>query len=428
MKILSKCRNFKLIILSLLLCTTLVVIWNGWIYSSLTTPQHSVFRLSPEEIAYLTDKCDKKFSNDLNYHVNDLIRLKTSVLKELQSLEDKRNILLAEIQHLISRHENMQQTLRNNVKELDSIRNSIAQAKLAQKESMERDIPSLRLPHRTLLNSKLESSFSLISNSSWRYCTLNSCFDHSKCPIHECQHFNWVGFIRPKEKFVCDLPEPCLTFLNSSSLPSTGFHLQNTVIIDHFGSKFRKSSIFETKAIVASATFSMADFRHAFDFVIPALNFFPTDDSYWQNIALISPARRKYLFSFVRFENEPSTEDFIENYLASIVKSSTSTRDAFYLDQNCADSILNCRHVTGTCNGVLIDKIYNESTFSLILTHENYASTFESQVRVIKALKFGAVPVILGDLVLPFSDFIDWRKCSLVLPKSRVTELHFRLR
>ena len=52
------------------------------------------------------------------------------------------------------------------------------------------------------------------------------------------------------------------------------------------------------------------------------------------------------------------------------------------------------------------------------------------QGRIYEALRAGAIPVILGSdqIELPYSETIDWRRAALMLPKVRVTELHFLLR
>lgn len=52
------------------------------------------------------------------------------------------------------------------------------------------------------------------------------------------------------------------------------------------------------------------------------------------------------------------------------------------------------------------------------------------QARLYEALRSGAIPVILGadQIILPYSETIDWRRAVLMLPKARITELHFLLR
>ena len=70
------------------------------------------------------------------------------------------------------------------------------------------------------------------------------------------------------------------------------------------------------------------------------------------------------------------------------------------------------------------------STFVLIIApcNQSVISTVHMQIRLYEALKFGAIPVILGEHArLAFAEVIDWRRVIISLPKPRVTELHFFL-
>ena len=71
------------------------------------------------------------------------------------------------------------------------------------------------------------------------------------------------------------------------------------------------------------------------------------------------------------------------------------------------------------------------STFALIIAPLNntIVTSLSVQTRVFEALKAGAVPVILGSNIrLPFEALLSWKQAVIVLPKQRVTELHFLLR
>lgn len=76
--------------------------------------------------------------------------------------------------------------------------------------------------------------------------------------------------------------------------------------------------------------------------------------------------------------------------------------------------------------------ILRDSTFVLILApaDRTYATTALLQARLYEALRSGAIPVILGGdrIRLPYDEVLDWRRATMMLPKARVTELHFLLR
>lgn len=71
-----------------------------------------------------------------------------------------------------------------------------------------------------------------------------------------------------------------------------------------------------------------------------------------------------------------------------------------------------------------------KSTFNLIISPANVSvvSTTVFQVRLYEALRYAAIPVIVGDYSrLPFEELLDWRKVAIILPKSRISEMFFLL-
>ena len=69
-----------------------------------------------------------------------------------------------------------------------------------------------------------------------------------------------------------------------------------------------------------------------------------------------------------------------------------------------------------------------KATFCLILPAPVTADTVSSavQTRLRECLVAGTVPVILSaEVRLPFSEVIDWTEAAIILPRQRVTELHF---
>ena len=69
-----------------------------------------------------------------------------------------------------------------------------------------------------------------------------------------------------------------------------------------------------------------------------------------------------------------------------------------------------------------------KATFCLILPAPVSADTVTSavQTRLRECLVAGSVPVILSaEVRLPFSEVIDWTEAAIILPRQRVTELHF---
>ncbi|KAG8199824.1 hypothetical protein JTE90_000912 [Oedothorax gibbosus] len=226
------------------------------------------------------------------------------------------------------------------------------------------------------------------------------------------------------------------------------------------------------RAIVIQSSFTTAEFRNEFDIIAPP--FIDADDS---KLYLYAPARRKFLLSFqgefkksklvlnsrrlsstkelaagndlynsrklsgstfdVDFptDDPESSESLAEDAIVDVLKKMqlSDLGDNFFFQFSCtgpspsglASEWLLC----GTSESRLT--VLEQSTFSLLIgpLDHNLLSTAQVHIRVMEALKTGSVPVILGDhLRLPFDEFLDWRRAVVMLPKARVSELHYYLR
>uniref|UniRef100_U5EV17 glucuronosyl-galactosyl-proteoglycan 4-alpha-N-acetylglucosaminyltransferase n=1 Tax=Corethrella appendiculata TaxID=1370023 RepID=U5EV17_9DIPT len=211
------------------------------------------------------------------------------------------------------------------------------------------------------------------------------------------------------------------------------------------GNAFHK--IDTSRAMLIQSSFYDSQFRSGFDLVVnPILG--PPGGDIWQECSNMLPARRKYLLSFQGEMNAmnqsgngnlldqeiDTIDDFIIEHLKEM--STGMTQDKFLLQFECIPateqksvSTIRDWSLCGTDNSR--KAILKDSTFSLILiSGANHVSSTLIQARLYESLRAGAIPVILGaDLItLPYSETIEWRRACIMLPKARITELHFFLR
>ena len=234
------------------------------------------------------------------------------------------------------------------------------------------------------------------------------------------------------------------------SLPYWGGDGRNHILLN-LGRTFYSKNMFEGintgRAIIVQSHFDARAFRPGFDLVTPPLLGLPGGDL-WKNLPPIVPAKRKYLLSFqgelprlrTYLENTqqlPPNSPRLREELAVVEElrrlEHTHTDDQFFLHFTCRGGggygDLEEWRMCDT-EGMRTQAL-RESTFSLVLASPSpvEVSTVTLQARIYEALKYGAVPLILGNHVeLPLSETIDWRKLALVFPKARVTEVHFLLR
>lgn len=202
------------------------------------------------------------------------------------------------------------------------------------------------------------------------------------------------------------------------------------------------------RAMIVQSSFLEYQFRSGFDMIVPPI-LGPPGGDVWQDCIPMVPARRKYLLSFqgelkptnlsqpppiISNEKDETLDDFIIELLNEMTHGHTN--DKFLIQFECIPAS-DHRKVAAAKDWALCGtdssrkQILKDSTFVLLLApgHRAVSSTI-LQARIYEALRAGAIPVILGadQVVLPYGDTIDWKKATVMLPKVRVTELHFLLR
>lgn len=209
------------------------------------------------------------------------------------------------------------------------------------------------------------------------------------------------------------------------------------------GNAFKNLNI--GRAMVVQSGFDEYQFRQGFDLIVPPI-LGPPGGDVWQECISMLPARRKYLLSF-QGEMKPVNEtinpaeddtealdDFIKEHLKEM--SSGMTMDKFFLQFECIPATEQKSFVAirdwSLCGTDSSRKnILKDSTFVLILAPGRHVvSSTLIQARIYEALRAGAIPIILGadQIQLPYSETVDWRRVAIMLPKARITELHFLLR
>lgn len=222
-------------------------------------------------------------------------------------------------------------------------------------------------------------------------------------------------------------------------------------------------------AMLAQSVFPRESFRVGYDIVLPPALGVSYGDV-WEQLPLLVPAHRKYLLSFVGeqssvpdgsllrkyrsesslrsykiwnslrgnaslhfYSKQPSYDDTIIKVLKMMQAKYES--DAFYFDFICSVGMKQQAGVSGEwvqCGTEQQQKeLFLMSTFRLIIApvDSSLVSTAMLQSSLYFALKYGSIPVILGDYVqMPFQEVVCWSRAVIALPKARVTELHFILR
>ncbi|XP_076456777.1 exostosin-like 3 [Babylonia areolata] len=231
------------------------------------------------------------------------------------------------------------------------------------------------------------------------------------------------------------------------------------------------------RALVAQSSFLSFPFRNSFDILIPPSKGHASGDV-WSELPPLSPARNKFLVSFwgeyipsserkgqqLRYPQYGENEDYREQgrNLKQFHESQKSRKllmsvknQGYYNVESAIvtwlkdlqsklgeSSVMHLACGSSNPEGLETEwglcgepeqrkTILMQSTFTLLIfpLNDSLTSTNVFQTRLYEALKYGAIPVILGlHRRLPFDEILDWDKAVLTLPLPRVTEIPFFLR
>lgn len=396
---------------------------------------------------------------DLKLRIEEMLRIKASVSTELRELEAKRGRLQREAAAASAKAEGAKAEHAHAAAELQRLRVSADQARLAQLEAIRRDSPELAAPIQ-ILPSRPPPLLPPLSPQYEVHCRMFSCFDHSRCsltsgfpvylydpdiyspvsnaevdgflkttlrqtlgynmhlthdPNEACIYVVIVGEAFSLEKSASSTTDLYKLLLNETALksfPFWGGDGRNHVLVNlarrelSVGSGDALFGASTGRAMIAQSTFTHDKFRPGFDIVTPpALG--PPGGDVWADCGPIAPARRKYLLSFqgsqppAKRKNRDDDMSMIE-ILQNIAKSAPAS-DSFLLQFEC-DPPVEKRVTVQIGDWALCGTdrsrraVLQDSTFVLILApaDRDYATTALLQARLYEALRSGAIPVILG--------------------------------
>lgn len=421
-------------------------------------------------------------------HVLDLCRIRESVSEELLQLEAKRQELNSEIAKLNLKIEACKKSIENAKQDLLQLKNVISQTEHSYKELMAQNQPKLSLPIRLLPD---KDDAGLPPPKVTRGCRLHNCFDYSRCPltsgfpvyVYDSDQFAFGSYLDPlvKQAFqataranvyvtenadiaclyvtlVGEVQEPAL--LRPAELEKQLYSLpywrtdgHNHVVINLSRKSDTQNLLYNVstgRAMVAQSTFYAAQYRPGFDLVVSPLVHAMSEPNFME-IPPQVPVKRKYLFTFQgekieslrsslqearSFEEEMEGDppaDYDDRIIATLKAVQDSKLDQVLVEFTCKNPPRASLPTEWALCGAREERlaVLKLSTFALIITPGDPRLLISAggATRLFEALEVGAVPVVLGEQVqLPYQDVLQWSEAALVLPKPRVTEVHFLLR
>lgn len=423
-------------------------------------------------------------------HVQDLCRIRESVSEELLQLEAKRQELNGEITRLNLRIEACKRSIDSAKQDLLQLKNVISQTEHSYKELMAQNQPKLSLPVRLLPDKedpglpppKSPRSCRLWSCFDYARCPLTSGFP---VYVYDTGSYTWGNYIDPLVKqaftaavksniYVTDNPSIACLYLvlvgelqeslavpppselerQLKALPYWRSDGHNHVLVHLTRKSMTQNFLYNVttgRAAVAQSTFLEQQYREGFDLVVSPLVHALSEPNFLE-IPPQVPVKRKYLFTFQgerveslktslqevppqSFEEEIEGNppaDYDDRIIGTLKAVQDSHLDQVLVEFTCKNPKPSLPTEWALC-GEREERIevLKVSTFALVIAPGDgqLVASAGCGMRLFEAMEVGTIPVVLGDhSSLPYHQFIRWSEAAIIVPKPRVTELHFLLR
>lgn len=392
--------------------------------------------------------------DDLHLRIEDLKRIKQSVINELKSLQREKDKLQQEKSNLSSKNEKLLTLISRSKFQLKQLELDIAanrRQKFEKNCDNNRVAPIIFNPLRSV---DICYELNAISNHSslYRYDfpaesekttfpPLSYTFDLSQCPITKEFKFHLIG-LKPSSidpgyginsgtlrdillthrQHTDNSTEACiLVHLSEERLSQTSLDASRNNLVIHLSPNDRP--FHRNSCAVASSVFQAQPFRDSVDLVLPSVWSEPSSyDAVISSMPPQSPIDRKYLASYFGTRSTSSGEFNQQERILQVIH------------RNSIDDLFLFMHECGAETGPQCydqrEKMLELSSFVIIIHNTSLAVDVYTNELLHLALSRGTIPVVIGreNLRLPFDEVIDWRRAAILMHSARLPEIHFILR
>lgn len=407
---------------------------------------------------------------DLLLRIEDLKKIKASIRNELKSIEREKVRLLKDKANLVTKNEKLVVQISKSKQQLKQLELDISETKKRNLEEIcdiNRVSPVVFNPMKSVdivqytETPRLDHSFNATPYLTERN-EFNYRYDLSLCPLTREFKFSLLetaqsdrvvddhrlkidplivkNLLTSHRQHTSNLSEACLMIilLDSTSKISLDPTKNNLVInlVDITGNNQTLDSK-ELEAVFASPIFDKSLFRDGLDLVLPSIWQYPTSyESVVGSIPAQSPIERKYLASYFGQGEDVKLATPITSSIPTLLprhELDDLEETLQVVHRNSIDDLFlflyNCGLETNPQCFEDKEKMMELSTFLVILFKSNIIDN-DINNQLYLALSRGTIPVIVGKerVILPFNEVIDWRRATILIPTSRLPEIHFILR
>lgn len=465
------------IVIFLLLVLVLFIILHGVINHVPLEKRTSIWNTAlPVEEIWLGEKNEEPTALKLDAKeslvaikaaVEELKTIKVTAINDLRDIEGKRYTVLEEIKVLNERRMTINQELKKYDRDLNRLKNQLQVLRSAvASKKLEVNIP-IGIPKQLKDVSHRDAFKKMYAKQSRNDCVLSTCFDYSYCSLLK-QFRAFVYQPSGEGKMLVSIAEAKSVYNDMKGLP----HIDNNnvdacvyvdIIVFGSGSKSRYkkgaltkhlhslkrwesdgqnhlilllskltvnetcsyvAEVATTKAILATNVYCRNSFREKFDILLSPVDFFLSKGLNLDFMPQLVPVKRTYLFAYVE---KPYNNKMVGNDLLAL----QGTAPDIYIKLDCMQ--LNTkvqRELNVHCKDERpVADILKNAVFNVLFTPENLEDLEKFFNDILMSLTSNTIPVIIGECKhFPYSDFIDYKKFTIIIPVARLTEIHYILR
>ena len=175
--------RIRTLVLATLLCLILAPLALYWLFFSSEPSRGGIDSADTARRVLGLIDFDHLSGPEIKSRIDELLRIKNSVQAELGMLEQRRSAMQAELAQLGIKMEQVKMESSRESKELERLRVSIQQVKVAQQEYIQRNTPDIAPPLPLLAGPAHSLPPPPPSGSLPPPCALSSCFDFSRCSV-----------------------------------------------------------------------------------------------------------------------------------------------------------------------------------------------------------------------------------------------------
>ena len=369
-----------------------------------TTPPYRTARKALD----VNDEEERRLRND----ISELIRIKHSVRNELRELEAQRVKIVQETEHhksILFKLQDSISTARKQLQltqyELSKVSHEVYSAtKSLAPITITQAPPIVILPQAPIYPNIKPHPLYESESLDHSLCSLVKTF---KVYLYDTVHNRVKDYLINTSSLTKNKEEACLFVAidNSSIKPESTNHI--LIILSSTVASSRRHG-----TILAQSTPSI-DWRRGHDIIIPPL--ININNQPWRLV----PAFRQFLFYF---EGEPITQ-YDKDLSPWLQTLNSSIHYNSYIRTKCNKVHHSSAGGWGLCNNKESrSSLLSRSTYSLLISYNNDVN---NQIRLSESLAYGSVPVIIGDMDLPYQGVLDWNIATVNIPLTRINEIHY---